>query len=217
LDRIKYSTEDISIIVRHLVLEHRDEALKAHPCIDVAVRERAKGTIWLAIELHEHEVPYLKDSGVILINQGGGITVSEAVIVNFRTRSARPLVAHLPKIFFHAIRKDIALWNTNVNPQLAGLKVCGEVVSSVPTKVCDIEAVFGDPIYLSQKLPGHLYCFFLEIVTKGPIAEHFKKSVMVDVLSDIIEVVMLTSSADTLLSISSALETRKVASGVHCS
>lgn len=47
---------------------------------------------------------------------------------------------------------------------------------------------------------------YLEVVSKRPGAQHLKKSVMVDILADIIQVVVLPSCADALLSVGSSCQ-----------
>jgi hypothetical protein len=42
---------------------------------------------------------------------------------------------------------------------------------------------------------------YLEIITKRPVAQHFKEGVMVHILSDIIQIIMLATSTNALLSI----------------
>ena len=55
----------------------------------------------------------------------------------------------------------------------------------------------------------------LEVVAKGPVAQHLKESVVVDILADIIKIVVLATSADALLAVDSALELAKVAVWIH--
>lgn len=42
---------------------------------------------------------------------------------------------------------------------------------------------------------------YLKVVTKRPVSQHFKESMMVDIFANIIQIIVLTSSTDTFLSI----------------
>ena len=69
LDFLDDWLEDICIIVRVLVLQHANQALEAHTCIDNVHWERFERTVSLAVVLHEHDVPDFDDLRVILVNQ----------------------------------------------------------------------------------------------------------------------------------------------------
>ena len=69
LDFLDDWLEDICIIVRVLVLQHANQALEAHTCIDNVHWEWFERTISLAVVLHEHDVPDFDDLWVILVNQ----------------------------------------------------------------------------------------------------------------------------------------------------
>ena len=69
LDFLDDWLEDISIIVRVLVLQHANQALEAHTCIDNVHWEWFERTVSLAVVLHEHDVPDFDDLRVILVYQ----------------------------------------------------------------------------------------------------------------------------------------------------
>ena len=69
LDFLDDWLEDISIIVRVLVLQHANQALEAHTCINNVHWERFERTVSLAVVLHEHDVPDFDDLRVILVYQ----------------------------------------------------------------------------------------------------------------------------------------------------
>ena len=56
---------------------------------------------------------------------------------------------------------------------------------------------------------------YLEVVAKAPVAKHLKEGVVVGIFADVVQVVVLTASADTLLRVHSALHLGKVRRGVH--
>ena len=69
LDFLDDWLEDICIIVRVLVLQHANQALEAHTCIDNVHWEWFERTISLAVVLHEHDVPDFDDLWVIFVYQ----------------------------------------------------------------------------------------------------------------------------------------------------
>src|SRR5204863_9092954 len=55
-----------------------------------------------------------------------------------------------------------------------------------------------------DQLPRPLDRFLLEIIAEAPIAQHFEKSVVIGVETDIIQVVVFSAGADALLGIRNA-------------
>ena len=49
-----------------------------------------------------------------------------------------------------------------------------------------------------QQLPGPRDGLALEVVPKGPVAQHLKEGVVVHILAHVIQVIMLAASADAL-------------------
>ena len=56
----------------------------------------------------------------------------------------------------------------------------------------------------------------LEVVAKRPVAQHLKEGVVVDILANIIQVVVLSPSANTLLAVGGTHHLGHVAVWVHC-
>ena len=52
-----------------LALQHADQTLEAHARVDDIHGEFLQRTVSLAVELHEHQVPYLNDLWVVLVHQ----------------------------------------------------------------------------------------------------------------------------------------------------
>lgn len=67
---------------------------------------------------------------------------------------------------------------------------------------------------LREKLPCPVDGFLLEVVRKGPVPHHLEERMVVGVLSNIIQIVVLSSSADALLAVGHALQRRKRSTGV---
>ena len=58
---------------------------------------------------------------------------------------------------------------------------------------------------------------YFKIISKGPISQHLKKSVVVDILANIIQVVMLAASTNALLGIDNSDPFGHVTIRVNCS
>ena len=65
---------------------------------------------------------------------------------------------------------------------------------------------------LNSSIPQQTH---LEVVAKGPVAEHLKEGVVVHILADVIEVVVLAACTDALLAVDGALQLAKLAVGIH--
>ena len=61
--------EDVSIIVRVLTLQHAHQTLEAHTRINDIHGQLLQRTVSLAVELHEHKVPYLNHLWIVHIDQ----------------------------------------------------------------------------------------------------------------------------------------------------
>lgn len=50
LNGFEVRDEEVSVIVGHLVLQNRHQALQAHPCVDALLRQRLQLRLWLSKE-----------------------------------------------------------------------------------------------------------------------------------------------------------------------
>ena len=73
----------------------------------------------------------------------------------------------------------------------------------------------GESVHLCEKLPRPGDGLLLEVVPKGPVAQHFKKGVVVRVLAHVVQVIVLAPRTDALLAVGCALEGRQGARGVR--
>jgi hypothetical protein len=90
-----------------------------------------------------------------------------------------------------------------LEPYLFAFIVGGQI--ALAAKIRRIDARWVQAVHLGQKLPGERNGLFLEVVTEGPVAEHLKERVVVRVLTDVVQVVVFTSGADTFLRVGSSL------------
>lgn len=66
-----------------------------------------------------------------------------------------------------------------------------------------------------KQLHCHIDSLLLEVVGEGPVAQHLKERVVIDVLSDIIQIVVFASGANTLLRVVGTLPFSHVAVRIH--
>jgi hypothetical protein len=220
LDLLKQRCEDVGVVVGHLLLQQADQALEAHASVDVLVRQRSQRPVGFAVVLHEDVVPDLDDLGVVCVDELGSVPVLAVdglpqVVVDLRAGAAWALVAHLPEVVLHVSRQDVVLGHANALPELAGLQVRLETAGLVALEVCDVQALGVNAVDRCEQLPGEANGLLLEVIAKGPVAQHLKEGVVVAVLADIVEVVVLAAGADALLRVGGALELCKVGGRVN--
>ena len=61
--------EHIGVVVRVLTLHHTNQTLESHTSVNDIHRELLQRAVSLAVELHEHKVPYLYDLWVVLVDE----------------------------------------------------------------------------------------------------------------------------------------------------
>src|SRR4051794_10311690 len=83
-----------------LALQHGGDALEAGAGIDRGLRQRVAHAAFELLVLHEHEIPDLDEAIAILLGGARRTTpdLVAVVVKDFRTRAARPGIAHLPEI-----------------------------------------------------------------------------------------------------------------------
>jgi hypothetical protein len=121
----------------------------------------------------------------------------------YRARATGSRGSHFPKVILGIKGQDSFRWQVQ-QPNLAGLVVARRDL--VSTKVGGIQASRIEFELARQTLPSHVNGTFFEIVSKRPVAQHFKKGMVIDILADVIKVVVLATGADALLRVYSASE-----------
>ena len=114
--------------------------------------------------------------------------------MNFRTWAARSCFAHLPEIVFFPETDDML--RVNICMLLPYLKALIIIM-----KDCRVKPFFRQRPYFCQEFPRPGYGFNFVIITKRPVAQHFKKGMVVGVPADILEIVMLARCPDAFLGI----------------
>ena len=200
--------EHVGVVVRALALHHHAETLEAHTGIDVLGFQRLQCAVGLAVELHEHKVPYLNDLRVVLVHKVfaghlGLLFVGTNVDVYLRAGTARTLVAHLPEVVFLRAAQDAFLADVLL-PEVVCLHVHLEALLLVASEDGDIEPVLVYFHHLGEEFPSESDGLFLEVVAERPVAQHLEHRVVVGVVTHLFEVVVLAADAQALLAVGGA-------------
>src|SRR5262249_59444734 len=98
--------EDVDLVVRRHVLQHRGDALEAHARVDVLGRQIREHARRVTVVLDEDQVPDLHEPAAVAVHLAAvrrSLLVTRlrpALDVDLRARSARAGVAHLPEVLF---------------------------------------------------------------------------------------------------------------------
>ncbi len=121
--------EDVGVVVRLLALHHHAEAFETHTGVYMFGLEGFESAVSQTVELHEHEVPYLDNQGIVLINQLGAgneffVGFIADVDMYLTAGTAGALVAHLPEIVLLRAFKNAAFVHVLL-PEVVGFGVHG--------------------------------------------------------------------------------------------
>mmetsp|Transcript_46466 Transcript_46466/g.108226 ORF Transcript_46466/g.108226 Transcript_46466/m.108226 type:complete len:383 (+) Transcript_46466:1860-3008(+) len=206
LDLGKDILEQVCVIVASYIKEDGRHTLEAHASIHAWGWQVRQAAIILTVELHEHVVPNFQHIWIIHVHKMGCITPANAVVVDLCTRATGPCVTHLPEVVLHIEWQNVTVWQV-LSPQVASFFIGRHAWRfRISTVVCCIEAVGVQLVDLGQEFPGPSDRFLLEVVSKGPVAQHFKEGVVVHILANVLKVIVLTTSAYALLRVCRTLE-----------
>ena len=201
LRRREQGHEQIDLVVRVDVLQHRRQPLEAHAGVDARLRQLVHGPRVVAVELHEHVVPDLDVAVAILSRRSGRAAgdLGTVVVEDLAARPARAGVAHHPEVVGRVARALVVADPHDALGRQADLvlpDVVGLVVLGVDRRP---ELVLRQLVDLGQQLPRELQRVLLEVVAEREVAEHLEERVVARGVADVLEVVVLAAGADALL------------------
>ena len=120
--------------------------------------------------------------------------------MNFRTRSTRTLIAHFPKVIF-LVPKYNSIFRNILLPNIPRFLIKRHILIRITFKNRNIQTVFVQFQYISQKFPCPVKCFFFKVITKRPVPQHFKHSMVIGIKTYIFQIIMLSRNTKTFLSI----------------
>jgi len=142
--------------------------------------------------LHEDQIPNFHKTLARIVGELAGTGFGSEIVIDFRTRTTRAGLAHLPEVVGFIQSENARLRHArHFLPQSLGVVVF--------SKDADVELVFGNRKIVREQFPGESDCVLLEIVAEGEIAKHLKERVVAARVADVIEIVMLAARADALL------------------
>ena len=181
------------------MLHDGGQALQPHAGIHAGRGQGLDGAIGLHVELHEHVVPDFNVAVAIRIGAAGGAArhVFAVVVEDFRARTARAGVGHHPKVV-GLVLATLVVANAHHALGRQADDFCPDVIRLV---VVDIDGgpklVGWQLVDLGEQLPRPHQCIVLEIVTKAPVAQHFKKGVVARGVAHVFQVVVLAARTQT--------------------
>ena len=204
-DGLNEGLKHVGVVVGAFALQNHAQAFKAHARIYVLARQFFQVAVGLAVKLHKDEVPNFDDLRVVVVHQ---FTTAHRrlffgranVGMNFRAGTARPRLAHLPKVVF-LVTKQNAIFRHMFAPKVVGFHIFGRAVFLVAAKNRNVEAIGIYLNRLGEKLPRKRNGLFFEIIAKRPVAQHLEHGVVIGVVAHLFEVVVLAAHAQTLLTI----------------
>ena len=204
-DGLDDGLEHIGVIVGVLALDDAHQSLKAHASIDDVHREGFQMSVGLALILHEHDVPYLDDLWVVLVHQvaAGYVTTllgQTVVDVNLGAGATWTRITHLPEVVV-LVAVDDMVGRHVLEPVLGCLVVALETFLLTSLEDGHIEILGVELEHAHQILPRHVDGSFLEVVAERPVAKHLKHGMVVGIMAHLLQVVMLSAHAQTLLAV----------------
>src|SRR5579875_1760147 len=196
-DFANYRLKNINIVIAQQpasleALQHRGDAFQAGAGIDMLHRQGRQVARRVAVVLDEHEIAQLDESGAsVNVDPARAPAMGRAVAgrrpavdMDFRARTTRPGLAHLPEIVFFPKPQDaLAGQDIHFQPRIFGLEV---VLVNRRVEQPGIDA--PDP---GQQFPMKGDRLGLVVVAERPVAEHLEERVMVGVTAHRFEVVVL--------------------------
>ena len=209
-DHLDDGLEDVSVVVRGLVLQCAYQALEAHTCVDHVGRQFLKAAISLAVVLHEDEVPDFDYLRMVFVHKLTArcrslFGLRAAVVVNLRAGAAGTCVAHLPEVIVLVAIEDVILRQETL-PDGGSLVVTVESFLFRTLEDGGVHVLRVEVQLVNQVFPCPRDGFLLEVVAERPVAEHLEHRVVVGVVSNLLQVVVLAAHAQTFLAVGGTAE-----------
>ncbi len=200
----------IGLVIGNDALQNGHQSLKAHASINVLGRQLAEDAVTILIVLYKNQVPQLKIAPAAAVHTANvmGVILKvtglfSPVEVDFTARAAGTGVAHFPEIVLAAKIEDVVrVYVRYLSPIVSRLLV-GFQLTLVILEDRDPEPVFGQAPDFGEQLPRPGDGLLFVIIAKRPIAQHLEESVMIGIVSYILQIVVLTGDPHALLSVSS--------------
>ena len=200
---LDYRLEHVGVVVGVLALQGAHKAFKAHTSVDNVHGEFLQTAVSLAVELHEHQVPYLDDLWVVFVHQlsschFGLLFGCTRVEVNLRAGTARTRIAHFPEVVVLVAIDDV-IGRHVLQPVAFSLVVTLQLLLFRTLEHGDIKVGGVELEHIYKVFPCHVDGALFEVVAKTPVAQHFKHGVVVGVVPHLFQVVVLATYTKAFL------------------
>ena len=169
-DYLDDGLEHVGVIVRAFALHSHAQTFESHTRVDNLSRQGFEASVRLAVILHEHEVPDFDNLRMVMVHQltarhFGALFFRTQVDMDFRARTARTRVAHLPEVVM-LVSVDDVVGGHELFPVRSRLVVALQPFGRTAFEHGGIEVgrVYLQHVY--QELPCPTDGFFLEIVAE---------------------------------------------------
>ena len=189
--------DEVRFKVRFFLLDDRSQSFQTAARIDVLLGQRFVLAVFSAVVLGEDEVPDFQVAVAVAADgtrRFAAASFRAEVIEDFTVRTARAF-ADFPEVIVEFENPFVSQAN-HIMPVVIGFFVIG-----IDGDIQFIRIQFQD---FGQEFPGPGNGFFLEVVAKGEIAQHFKERMVTGRTAYVVDIV----SADALLTRRDAVRRR---------
>ena len=179
--------EKICFKIILFLLKHGSQTFKAGAGINILLSQRQVGAVFLAVILGENQVPDFQEAIAVATHLVFRVRAEffALVVENFRVRAAGTF-PDFPEVIGQRINM-VFRQTDHLVPVIMGLMVIG--ING------DIQAGLVQFQNFRQEFPGPADGFFLEIVAKGEVPQHFKESMVAGCMAYVFNI----AGADALL------------------
>ena len=215
----KNGTEDVRVVIGNRLgevgevlrgLNDGGHALEAHAGIHMFGGQWREGAVFVGVVLNENEVPnFYALAAVGVYKAAFGIALGSEVNVQFAARAARAGVAHHPEVILLVTVDNMhggikAGGGEDLRPIIVCLLIEFTGIAIARFVHRGVQTLFRETPRAGDQFPGPFDGFLFEIITKGPVAQHLEKRVVIGIHPHIFEVVVFAAGANTLLRVSGA-------------
>ena len=194
-DKLNEILQKIGIVVGRNILKNGRHAFQTHTRIDAGMRERRHIAFFIAVELHENEVPNLKPTVAVAFADtavGAAGKFFAAIVMDLTAGAAGAGIAHRPEvIFFTEAENTVGRDPCHLLPEFKSFVIV--VIDG------DIEMFFIEFQNFGKEFPGVTDGAFFEVIAEGEVPHHFKKCMVAGGFPYRIQIVMLAAGANAFL------------------
>ena len=188
--------EQVGVVIAFDPLNDRCQSLKAHPRVNIGFWQWRKGAVRASVKLSKDQIPDFQITITVAPGRTARLSASHRrslIDMNFRTGAARSGVPHGPEIVLFTQPDDPIRRQTDLLlPDVVGLVII--------FKDGDMQFMGRKMIPFRQQFPAPLNGFFLEVISKGEISQHFEKRMVSRGVAHVFQIVVFPAGPNAFLS-----------------